>query len=101
MRQQGLPYVLEGGRLRNAYVLHLVNKTRDPANFDLVLQLPQGASAIVPMPTVSLPSLGDIRLPLSVDMDAQAFQAGQDVVAKTTDRQSGQVVESHLNFLGP
>jgi cytochrome c oxidase accessory protein FixG len=101
MRQQGLPYVLEAGRLRNAYVLHVVNKTRDASEFDLKLELPAEAHANVPVPSVQLPSLGDIRLPLIVDLPKDAYRNGSEVVVRTLDRRSGREVESRLRFLGP
>lgn len=101
MHQTGAPFVLDRGRIRNAYVIHLVNKTRDRADFSISLDLPAGATAVIPMPTVTLDSLADIRLPILVEMEQAGFKGEFDVVSKAKNLQSGQVVESHLRFLAP
>jgi cytochrome c oxidase accessory protein FixG len=102
IRQQGSPYVIEGGLIRNAYMLHVVNKTRSTANFEIGLpQLPQGATLILPVKTLTLPSLGDIRLPVDVAMPQAAYKGEFEVVTSTLDQASGRRVESRLRFLGP
>jgi polyferredoxin len=101
MRQTGMPYFADGDRLRNAYVIHVVNKTRHSSDFDLSLRLPEGAEAIVPVPSVQLKSLADIRIPISISMRQSDYRHGVEVIASTRDRRSGKVVESRLRFLGP
>jgi len=101
MRQQGLPFQRDGLLLRNSYLLHLVNKTPDAARFKIELVLPQGAAGLVPLPEVALPSLGDLRVPLDVSLPQQGWGGEFEVVARTTDLDTGKVVLSGSRFLGP
>lgn len=101
IRQQGAPFVIDGPKIRNAYLLHVVNKTRDTTTFDLSLALPTGTTALLPVPTVTLPSLGDIRIPVVVERPFPVSGGEFDVKAKTLDRATGRVVESQLRFLEP
>jgi cytochrome c oxidase accessory protein FixG len=101
IRQQGLPYVRAEGRLRNQYLLHVVNKTPQASRFRIELVLPQEASAIIPVQELDLPSLGGQRLPVNVLLPLELWRGPFEVLARTTDLGSGRVVESKLRFLGP
>lgn len=107
IRQTGAPYVLEvvGGQetIRNQYFVHLVNKTPRRGRFELKVLLPEGAEAVLPMPSVEVDSLADQRIPLVVSLPEEAYEAlgPFDVQVETRDAQSGQVVGSKLRFLGP
>jgi cytochrome c oxidase accessory protein FixG len=101
IRQQGLPYSLDHGVIRNTYLLHLVNKTRDAATFKLELELPDGAHGLVPLPVVPVASLGTLSVPLDVELPAAQWHGGFEVAARTTDLGTGKVVETRSRFLGP
>jgi len=101
IRQQGLPYTLEGGRVRNQYLVHVFNKTPAAADFELSVEAPAGASALVPVPLLHLESLADQRVPVVVDMPAAAYAGAPMVVLHTRERQDGSRVDSRLRFLGP
>ena len=101
MRQQGLPFQRDGLQLRNTYLLHVVNKTPDAARFRIELLLPQGVQGLIPVPLVSLPSLGDLRVPVDVSLPQQGWAGEFEVVARTTDLGTGKVVLSSSRFLGP
>lgn len=101
IRQQGMPYVMDGVELRNQYLVHIVNKTPEAADFSVSLEVPMGAQALVPVPLVHLESLADQRVPVLVQMPASVYLGAPMVVARTVDRATGASVESHLRFLGP
>jgi len=101
IRQQGMPYIMDGSELRNQYLIHIVNKTPRAADFSVSLDVPPGAVAVVPVPLVHLDSLADQRVPVLVRMPAAAYLGQPMVVARTVDRDGGAAVESKLRFLGP
>jgi cytochrome c oxidase accessory protein FixG len=101
IRQQGLPYALDHGVVRNQYLLHVVNKTSRGSRFRLELLLPPGAQGLVPVPELELQSLQSQRVPLDVSLPQSAFTTEFEVIARTTDLDDGRVVESKLPFLGP
>jgi cytochrome c oxidase accessory protein FixG len=101
IRQQGLPYSLDQGSIRNAYLLHLVNKTHDASTFKIELELPEGAQGLVPLPQVPLASLGSLSIPLDVALPMAQWHGSFEVSARTTDLGTGKVVETRSRFLGP
>lgn len=101
IRQQGLPYATANGVLRNHYLLHVVNKTPRATEFRVEVDLPPGATAIVPVPRLSLGSLQSQRLPLNVELPKEAWKGSFEVAVRTTDLGTGKTVVSRLRFLGP
>lgn len=108
IRQTGAPFVLEEGEdevetIRNQYFVHVVNKTPRHSRFDLKVLLPEGAEALLPLPSVEVDSLADQRIPLVVSLPMEAYEAlgPFDVEVETRDAQSERVVRSRLRFLGP
>lgn len=102
IRQEGAPYVLDRGLIRNQYLLHVVNKTPAAGSFEIALSgAPQGATVIIPVKVLSLPSLGDIRLPVNVELPQGAYQGEFEVLATTRERETGKEVQSRLRFVGP
>ena len=68
------PYTIEQGVLRNAFDLHLVNKRHDRAVFVVTVSVPRGAQAIVPMPRITVDSLGHGHAPLFVTIPASELR---------------------------
>lgn len=103
IRQVGAPYVVDAGSYRNQYLVHVVNKTPRPSTFELRVVLPPatGATAVVPIPAVALPSLGDQRVPVTVSVPQAAYDGGFEVTVETRDTATGAVVTSRLAFIGP
>ena len=101
LRQTGFPYVIENGQLRNAYMMHIFNKTNRRSEFEIQAQLPEGAKALLPVPLVALDSLDDRRLPLVVQMPLKEFHGEFDVTVVTRDKSDGRTVTSKLRFTGP
>jgi cytochrome c oxidase accessory protein FixG len=101
IRQQGLPFIADLGVLRNQYLVHVVNKTAVASDFAISMDVPPGASAIIPVPLVHLGSLEDRRVPVVVQMPGADYRGAPMVVAHTVDQGSGEAVDSSLRFLGP
>jgi cytochrome c oxidase accessory protein FixG len=102
IRQEGAPYFLDRGLIRNQYFLHVVNKTPQSGHFEITLEgLPPKANVILPVKTLRLPSLGDIRLPVNVELPQEAYRGEFEVLAVTRERESGKEVRSSLRFVGP
>lgn len=102
IRQVGAPYVVDAGHYRNQYVVHVVNKTPQRTTFELTVVLPDAAAtAAVPIPSLTLDSLGDQRVPVTVSVPVAAFRGAFDVTVETRDTATGAVVASDLAFVGP
>ena len=107
IRQTSAPYVVEqeGGIavIRNQYLVHVVNKTPQMSSFEIRATVPEGATALLPIPVVALESLSDQRLPLVISMPQARYQdeGTFDIVVQTRDQTTGFIVTSQLRFLGP
>lgn len=68
LRAPGAPFVREEGRLRNQFVLHVVNKRGAPSVIRIHPQAapPTGAEVLVPTPELTLESLESARVPIFV-----------------------------------
>ena len=63
LRLPGEPYTMEAGEVRNALQLHLVNKRSTAATYRMEVEPADGMTVVLPMPTVTLPPLSDVRVP--------------------------------------
>jgi len=98
LRLPGAPYTREGGKLRNGYELHLVNKDSKPATFAITPLVTDGLEAIVPMQTVEIEALGSRRTPFFVTMDVDRFSNDLPVVVRIES--NGSKKEVTTQFLG-
>jgi cytochrome c oxidase accessory protein FixG len=75
VRQPGVPWVTEAGRVRNQLDVHVTNKSPAPARIALTVEAPVAADVRLGATTVTLPSLGDVRVPLVISIDRCAVRA--------------------------
>jgi hypothetical protein len=75
VRQPGVPWVVEAGRVRNQLDLHVTNKSPAPARVSLAVAGPVPADVRLGSTAVTLPSLGDVRVPLVLSIDRCAVRA--------------------------
>ncbi|MCE9667633.1 cytochrome c oxidase accessory protein CcoG [Myxococcus stipitatus] len=101
LRFQGMPYVVEEGRVRNQFELHLVNKNPGESTFTLSVDSPVPAQVVIPQAEVKLASLENFRVPLfiTVPRDARAMPFAFTVVVH--DTASGETKRIEARFLGP
>jgi hypothetical protein len=95
------PYVLDGATIRDQFELHLVNKHVEPADFDLVVTVPPGATAMVPQPHIHLGSLESLRTPIFVTVDRAGYTGPFDVIVDLQDRTGGRHKSATGQFIGP
>jgi cytochrome c oxidase accessory protein FixG len=95
------PFVLDGEMVRNSIEIHLVNKSPDRSSYRIAVELPSGGSAIVGTPDVTLDSLADVRVPISVSMPRSALGAAveYDVVITTVPPEAER--RQKVRFLAP
>lgn len=81
LRLRGAPYTFEGDNVRNAFDVHLVNKTGNGATYAIAVQAgapPNGkianVHATVSTPEVSLGSLEDRHVPIFLDLPRSDYQ---------------------------
>lgn len=102
LRLAGEPYTMEAGEVRNSLQLHVVNKRPTTEMYRLEVQPAEGMTAVIPMPTVAVPSLSDVRVPLFLAMPQGAFRKGFPVRARVTRvADERDALEVTGTFLGP
>jgi cytochrome c oxidase accessory protein FixG len=101
-RLPGAPYALEGGEVRNAFQLHLVNKRKGREAFTLRVEAPADVAVVLPLPRVEVDGLGDARVPVFLSTPRARFE--RDVPVRLLVRREGapegETVEARATFLG-
>jgi cytochrome c oxidase accessory protein FixG len=64
IRPVGVPFTVEGTRVRNQFEIHLVNKRPDHRHYQVSVSTPAGVEATVKTPRLSLASLAHVRVPV-------------------------------------
>jgi cytochrome c oxidase accessory protein FixG len=103
LRLQGLPYVLEGDFVRNAFDIHLVNKHRARVTFALEPDTSRGERFVLPLRAVTLEPLAGRDVPVFASLPVARYRAGATVrirvVPQGLPRAEARTVEAP--FLGP
>ncbi len=106
MRSQGMPYTIDGDKIRNLYTLHLQNKTDRARVYKLApgegaLAGREGVEYIIPQDRVELDALDDRQLTVFVTMPRSSYAASEDFAFAVTDSASGIVQNIKVRFRGP
>ena len=96
-----LPFVVDGGVLRNQYVLHVINKNTRESELTITPRPMAGVNFIIPQAKLVLPPLGDQRAPLLVSIDRDAYRVGMTVLVQVHDGASGEDKLLTGRVLGP
>jgi cytochrome c oxidase accessory protein FixG len=103
LRLQGIPYLVEGETVRNAYNIHLVNKHNRRVVFALEPDTSTGASFVLPLREVALEPLAGTHAPVFVTLPRARFQAGMKVKIRVVPQglpaEETRTIEAP--FLGP
>jgi cytochrome c oxidase accessory protein FixG len=70
------PWTIEGERVTNAFVLHLENKQPQAETFELAARAPAGVEVVISLPSVTLESLRDQRVPIFARFARERFAPG-------------------------
>ncbi|MCG5055375.1 MAG: cytochrome c oxidase accessory protein CcoG [Myxococcales bacterium] len=101
LRPPGVPWVLEGDRVRNQVEVHLVNKHSTRAAFTLRAESPIPTDVQLGAAHVELDSLAGTRIPLVLSFARKDLAPGTDVVITIEDILSGQTRTRTLRLLAP
>jgi cytochrome c oxidase accessory protein FixG len=74
LRLPGAPYTVEGGQVRDALQLHIVNKRGASGTFRIDVEPAAGMAVVLPMPTVMIPPMSDVRVPVFLAVPRDRFQ---------------------------
>jgi hypothetical protein len=102
LRLTGEPYALDGGDVRDAFQVHIVNKRAEAASYRVEVEPAPAMAVLVPIPIVSVASLGDARVPVFLTVVRSSFHAEFPVrvhVTRVDDAKDDVVVTG--TFLGP
>lgn len=101
VRQTGAPFVLDGEKVRNAYLVRTANKTEKDELLTLeVVPANPRAEVTLPARTWPVPPQGIAAIPLFVEVERKSFAGPFDVAVKVTGK-DGRQAELHAQFLGP
>jgi cytochrome c oxidase accessory protein FixG len=102
LRLPGQPYTMEAGEVRNALEIHLVNKRAAPETYRVEVDRPDGMNVVLPLPTVTVDSLADTRIPMFLSVPRDRFHGDVAVrihVVRAGDARDATTVAA--TFLGP
>jgi cytochrome c oxidase accessory protein FixG len=99
-RLRGIPFVVEGDRVRNQFDVHLVNKAPGEARFTLALHGPEGMEVSLGSSELRLGSLENTHVPLVVSLPLSAAHGTQQLSLEVRDGE-GDVRTLPVPFLGP
>jgi polyferredoxin len=104
VRLPGAPYTHEGGALRNAFELHVVNKQGTATTFEIEpSDDAHDLAFVIAMPKVEIEPLGSRRVPVFVTMDQAKFRGDRPFEVRVEAHDgSGKEVhhDAHAVFLG-
>jgi cytochrome c oxidase accessory protein FixG len=101
VRQPGVPWVVEGERVRNQLEVHVTNKGSGAARFALAVESPVAADVRLGDQNLELPSLGDARVPLIISVDRRATRRGLTFVLSVRDQTTGAERRQPVRFVAP
>jgi cytochrome c oxidase accessory protein FixG len=100
VRQPGVPWVVENGHVRNQLDLHVTNKSATTAHITLAVESNQPADVRLGQRAIDLPSLGEVRVPLIINIDQCALGPTLTFTAVATN-DSGTTRRQPVRFVAP
>ena len=101
VRSPGVPWVVDGARVRNQVEIHLTNKRGVSAAFHLAVQGPVPADVRLGQTTLTLPALGDTRVPLVITVDSRDLRPGLTFTVDVRADDGGASRRQELRFVAP
>lgn len=101
LRSAGMPYVLEGGRIRNLYTLHLQNKTDAAVEYRISPPSGEALEIIIAQPRVAIPGMGDAEVPVFAFLPLEAYEHPFPLRFRVKPVAGGEEQELEVTFRGP
>ena len=103
LRTQGMPYTLEGERVRNLFTIHLQNKQSH--EITLAISGDETAAAgiefLIPQATVDLQPMADLEVPVFAYLSRDAFDSNFPLLLTVRDVETGESKDLKVTFRGP
>jgi len=103
LRARGMPYVIEGERIRNLVNLHIQNKDDHPNTYLIAMKDGEGPEleTIISQSTLRLDGLQDGQAPIFLYLDQANFIGPFPVTLSVTDSLTGNHQDLSIIFRGP
>ncbi|MCB1007873.1 MAG: cytochrome c oxidase accessory protein CcoG [Acidobacteria bacterium] len=95
------PFVVDGEMVRNAFEIHLVNKGPAAARYRIGVAAPVPAHVVVGTPEVEVPSLSDVRVPISVSIARAELSTPVELAVTIEEEGSDRRRVQAVRFLAP
>jgi cytochrome c oxidase accessory protein FixG len=101
VRQPGVPWVIDGARIRNQLEIHLSNKSGDTARFHLAVRAGVPADVRLGQTDVELAAFGDARVPLVITVDRADARPGLSFGLDVAGAPGGAPLHQEIRFVAP
>jgi hypothetical protein len=101
VRQPGVPWVIDGSRVRSQFEVHVTNKSGTPARYRLAVPSPVAADVRLGQTTFELAASGDARIPLVIAVDAVDAKPGLRFTLDARDDTGGTARQQPVQFIAP
>ncbi len=101
LRMPGAPYYLDGGNVRNQYLVRVINKRNEPARFTLRTTAAQALAVSGADTPVAIAPLGEQLRPVVVTVPADEFKGTFTIRLEVVPETGGSPIPASLPFLGP
>jgi len=101
VRPPGVPWVVEGTRVRNQVEVHLTNKSGEAARFRLAVEAPVRADVRLGAAALELAPLADARVPLVITVDRCDARPGLAFTLVVDDETAGARRTQPVRFVAP
>jgi cytochrome c oxidase accessory protein FixG len=95
------PFVLDGALVRNVFEIHLVNKGPATATFRVSVESPVPAEVVVSTPEVTVGSLADTRVPITIAIERSRLAAPVEFTVVVEEVGNGESRHMPVRFLAP
>jgi cytochrome c oxidase accessory protein FixG len=100
VRQPGIPWIVDGTRVRNQLDVHVTNKSAERERLVLSVDRPVPADVRLGDTVLDLPSLGDVRVPLVISVDGCTVRPDLAFTVALA-RADGETRRQTVRFLAP
>ncbi len=106
LRSSGVPFVIDDGKIRNLYTLHLQNKTTESRTYRVGDgATPEGGGPsvefIIPHREIALEGMKDVEVPIFAIVSREDYNGAFELVFPVSDTESGTTCEVQVRFRGP